>query len=192
MLYWMRYSLLLLLTTTLPGHLWAESVTIQQVEIMLQDERYLIDASIHFEFNERVLDALQHGVPLTIELQLQVVRKGARFWEQSRVNLQLYRILRFHALTQLYEIQSLEHDSSQSFATRDIAITALGEFQSLPVVDQRQLAKDEHYAIKLRAILDIESLPLTLRPLAYLTSDWNLSSGWQTYPLTPSLGSNSL
>ncbi len=192
MLYWMRYSLLLFLIATLPGHLWAEPVAIQQVEIALQEERYSINTVIHFKFNKRVLDALQHGVPLTIELQLQVIRKDAWFWEQSRVSLQLYRILRFHALTQLYEIQSLEHDSSQSFAIRDIAIDALGEFQLLPVVDLRQLSKDERYVIKLRANLDIESLPLTLRPLAYLTSDWNLSSGWQTYPLTPSLGNSSL
>lgn len=186
MLYWMRYNLFLL-TAMLPGLLWAEPVTVQQVEVQLQEGHYLIDAAIHFKFNETVLDALQHGVPLTVELQLQVARKDGWFWEQNRVNLQLYRTLRFHALTQLYEVQDLERNHSQSFATRDIAIAALGEIHSLPVADQRQLSKQEHYVIKLRASLDIESLPLTLRPLAYLTSDWNLSSDWQIYALTPLL-----
>ncbi len=174
---------LLLLTAMLPGLLWAESIVIQQVETRQQDNRYLLDATIHFEFNKTVLEALEHGVPLTIELQLQVARIGAWFWEPDVVSLQRYRVLRFHALTQLYEIQDLEHNHSQSFATRDIAIAALGEIHSLPVADRRQLAAGVRYEIKIRASLDIESLPLTLRPLAYLTPDWNLSSRWRRYPL---------
>ena len=183
MLYYMRHSLLFVLSVMLPGLLWAEAIVVQQVEMVQQDDRYLLDATIQIEFNETVLEALEHGVPLTIELQLQVVRKGGGFWEADTVSLQLYRVLRFHALTRLYEVQDLEHDRSQSFATRDIAISALGEIQALPVVDQRQLRQAVDYEIKIRASLDIESLPLTLRPLAYLTADWNLSSSWQRYPL---------
>jgi len=181
----MHYSLLLVLTVMLPGLLWAEPIVVQQVKTYQQGNRYLLDAAIHFEFNETVLEALEHGVPLTIELQLQVVRKGAWFWEPDVVNLRLYRVFRFHALTRLYEMQDLEHDHSQSFAIRDIAIAALGEIQSLPVVDRRQLAQGERYEIEMHVSLDIESLPLTLRPLAYLTADWNLSSRWHRYPLTP-------
>jgi len=192
MLYWMRYCLLLTLTTVLPGQLWAEPIAVQQVETQLQEDRYLLDATIHFELNETVLEALEHGVPLTIELQLQVVRRGAWFWEQNVVNLHLYRVLRFHALTGLYEIQDQKHERSQSFATRDIAIAALGEIQSLPVVEKKQLMVNESYIIELRAALDIESLPLTLRPLAYLTSDWNLSSKWHIHSLTQLLDTSTL
>ncbi len=173
----------LLLAVILPGLLWAEPVVVQQVEVRQQDDRYLLDAMIHFEFNETVLEALEHGVPLTIELQLRVVRRGAWFWEPDAVSLQRYRVLRFHALTRLYEIQDLENNHSQSFATRDIAIASLGEVDALPVADRRQLAAGVRYEIKIRASLDIESLPLTLRPLAYLTPDWNLSSRWHRYPL---------
>ncbi len=173
----------LLLATLLPGLLRAEPIVVQQLEMRLQEDRYLLDATIHFEFNETVLEALEHGVPLTIELQLRVVRSGAWFWEPDVVNLQRYRLLRFHALTRLYEIRDLEHNHSQSFATRDIAIAALGEIQALPVVDRRQLAAGAAYEIEVRASLDIESLPLTLRPLAYLSADWNLASRWRRYPL---------
>jgi len=192
MFHWMRHSLLFLLITMLPNLLWAEPVVVQQVETELQDDLYLLDATIHFEFNETVLEALEHGVPLTMVLQLQVVRNDAGFWEPDVINLQLYRVLRFHALTRLYEIQDLEHGRSQSFAFRDIAIAALGEIQSLPVVDRRQLTTGESYVIELRASLDIESLPLTLRPLAYLTSDWNLSSDWYHYPVPQLLEASTL
>ena len=183
MLYWMRYSLFLVMAT-LPGLLWAEPIAVRQVETQLQEDHYLLDAKLHFEFNETVIDALQHGVPLTIELQLQVVREDAWFWEPNVADLKLYRVLRFHALTGLYEIKSLVQGSSQSFAVRDIAISALGEIQSLFIAEKKQLIEGETYVLELRASLDIESLPLTLRPLAYLTADWNLTSDWHIHPLT--------
>jgi len=187
----MRYSLLLLIAI-LPGLLWAEPIVVQQVKIELQDDHYLIDAKLHFEFNKTVLDALEHGIPLTIELQLQVARENAWFWEQNVSTLQLHRVLRFHALTGLYEVQNLEQGSSQSFAIRDIAISALGEIQALSAVEKKQLIENETYVVALHAGLDIESLPLTLRPLAYLTSDWNLSSDWHIYPLSQLLDTSTL
>jgi len=191
MFYWMRYSLFLVIAI-LPGLLQAEPIAVRQVESQLQEERYLVDAQLHFDFNETVMDALQHGVPLTIELQLQVVRKDAWFWEPNVADLRLYRVLRFHALTGLYEIQNLEQGRSQSFAIRDIAISALGEIQSLFMVEKKQLIEGETYVLELRASLDIESLPLTLRPLAYLTADWNLASDWHIHPLTQLLDTSTL
>ena len=37
----------------------------------------------------------------------------------------------------------------------------------------------------LKIALDIEELPLPLRPTAYLLPSWKLSSGWTTWPLRP-------
>jgi len=187
----MRFSLLFIIAIV-PGLLWAEPIAVQRVETVLQEGHYLADAQLRFDFNKTVIDALQHGVPLTIELQLQVVRKDAWFWEPNVVDLKLYRILRFHALTGLYEIRNLEDGDSQSFAIRDIAISALGEVQSLFVVEEKQLIEGETYELELRASLDIESLPLTLRPLAYLTADWNLTSDWHIHPLTQLLDTSTL
>jgi hypothetical protein len=193
MLYCMRYRLLLVaLTVMLPGWLWAEPIVVQQVETELHAEQYLLDATINFEFNETVLEALEHGVPLTIVLQVQVVRRDAWFWEPDVVNLRLYRVLRYHALTRLYEVQDLQYDRTQSFAVRDIAFAELGEIQALPVAKKSQLTDKEDYMIELHVSLDIESLPLTLRPLAYLTSDWNLSSDWHIHPLAQLLDTSTL
>jgi hypothetical protein len=48
-----------------------------------------------------------------------------------------------------------------------------------------ELAADETYHLRMRADLDIESLPLPLQPLAYLGRGWKLTSGWSQWPLLP-------
>ena len=40
------------------------------------------------------------------------------------------------------------------------------------------------YQVKMRTFLDIESLPAPMRPLAYISSDWQLDSDWVSWPLT--------
>jgi len=170
----------------LPDLLWAENFEINQIQTQLQNETYVLDANIRYRLNDTVQEALEHGVPLTMVLHLQVLRRGAWFWQQSVVDFNYYRVLRFHALTGLYEVLDQAQGRSQSFATQEMAIYALGEIQGLPVVDQKQLEEGESYLLELHTQLDIESLPLTLRPQAYLTQDWNLSSSWNVNPLLSS------
>jgi len=43
---------------------------------------------------------------------------------------------------------------------------------------------DQHYFGMVKTALEIEALPLPLRPVAYLTPQWHLSSGWFEWPLT--------
>lgn len=167
----------------LPGLLWADDFEIRPLQIRLQDEVYVLDATARYRLNGTVLEALEHGVPLTMVLRLQVLRKEAWFWEQDEVDVHYYRVLSFHALTGLYEVFDQQQGRSQSFVTRDLAISAMGDFQGLPVISVRQVKKGVSYLLELHAQLDIESLPLTLRPQAYLTKDWNLSSDWSISPL---------
>ncbi|MEW8027162.1 MAG: DUF4390 domain-containing protein, partial [Candidatus Thiodiazotropha sp.] len=68
---------------------------------------------------------------------------------------------------------------------QDAALYALGEIANLPMVSPVKLAPGEAYQLRLRADLDIESLPLPLQPLAYLGRGWKLTTGWSQWPLQP-------
>jgi hypothetical protein len=61
----------------------------------------------------------------------------------------------------------------------------LGELEGLDLLREASLDPDTEYEIQIRASLDIEELPLPLRPTAYLKPSWKLSSGWSKWPLTP-------
>lgn len=178
-----RMRLLLLVCLLLPGLSWAQELAITQVDIQLQDGTYVLDAEINYQFNDTVLEALRHGVPLTFEVHLQVRREGAWVWEPDMVEQRLRYLVSYHALTSLYEVSDLTQGISRTFVTQDAALGFLGEIQGLPVINQRNLGGEDAYVIEMRTRLDIEALPLPLRPLAYLTPAWNLSSGWGTWPL---------
>jgi hypothetical protein len=151
----------------------------------LKDEEYLLNAQIDYDFSETALEALDNGVPLTIQMRIQVRPQDAWIWERSLVDLTQLYLIRYQPLSELYQVTRLPHGPQQSFVTRTAAIATLGEIEGLPVMRRHLLDPSEHYLMHIKVSLDIEALPLPLRPTAYLTPSWNLSSGWTQWPLEP-------
>ncbi len=146
---------------------------------------YLMDADILYQFSDQALEALESGVPLTLEVHTQLRREGAWIWEADLLDARLrYRILH-QALHGLYQVTDISNGTHQYFATRKAAFTALGRIRDVQLIEAKKLRQGETYRLSLKSSLDIEALPLPLRPLAYLSPAWNLSSEWSLWHLQP-------
>ncbi len=163
----------------------AAGILVTRIQTRPQDQEYLLDLGIEYNFSPTALEALSNGVPLTIEAQIQVRRKHAWIWEENLIDLRQLMLIRYQPLSRLYQVVRLPNGPKQSFVTRDAAISALGEISDLHLLQRDRLDTDEHYLMHIKVSLDIEALPLPLRPVAYLTPSWNLSSGWTKWPLEP-------
>jgi hypothetical protein len=153
---------------------------ITRLQCPLEEEYYRLDAEIDYRFSPDALEALQNGVRLTLELHIQVRRRDAWVWQEDIKSSRLRYTLRYHALSGLYQLEELGGGNRQSFATLEAALTALGSIDGLPLVKASQLAPGIRYLARLKTSLDLDALPLPLRPLAYLSPSWNLSSGWRS------------
>ncbi len=144
------------------------------------EDTFVLDANIDFNFSDKVIEALQNGVPITLELHLQVRKKGAWLWEKDLLDTRLRYQIRYHALASVYQVVDIQTNVQESFVTREIAITALGDILGMSVVKHEQMEKGKIYNVSLKASLDVDALPLPLRPIAYLSPAWNQSSEWRT------------
>jgi len=150
-----------------------------------RDGKYLLDVRIEYHFSPQALEALDNGVPLEVELQMRLERAGAWFWQEPVVDAVLSYVIRFQPLSKLYQVTNLDAETQQNFATREAALGAIGELNGLGLVQKDKLDPEEDYILRLRVKLEIETLPLPLRPLAYISPAWNLASEWTAWPLMP-------
>jgi hypothetical protein len=168
-----------------PPAFGASGFVVASASTRLQEQTYLLDVQVDYGFSETALEALDNGVPLTLEMQVQVRRKGAWIWESNLVERRQLYTIRYRSLPELYQVARLPEGPKQSFVTRAAAISALGEIHDLPLLDKSRLDPDESYLVRVQVSLDVEALPLPLRPVAYLKPSWDLSSGWSRWPLEP-------
>jgi len=170
----------------LPVVLQAEEVNLRNVSLTLsEDGRILLDADIGFDLNDTVAEALENGVPLTFETHVQMRRADAWIWESDVVEHRLRTVLLHRPLSGMYELRNLSGSEHLSFATRDAALRTLGNIVAMPVIERSSLNLDEDYLVRIEVHLDIESLPLPMRPLAYLQRDWWISSEPWEWRLRP-------
>ena len=163
----------------------AEEFVIRQAESVLLDDKYVINAKIEYNFSEVALEALENGVPLLVDLHVQIRRKGAWIWETDVTDFHHRRQLRYLPLSESYEVLDVGGEESRLFVSRSIALEALGEITELPLVEADKLQTGQSYRVEIKSKLDIEALPVPLRPKAYMSSSWKLASEWNEWLITP-------
>jgi len=173
-------ALPLVATPAPPEKVRAFSVT--NATTTLSDGVYLLDADIAYRLSDDAIEALDNGVALTIVREIEI-QHPRRFWFPKRATRIVQREqLDYRALSGLYVLTDLESAQQRNYPSRAASIAALGTITAMPLVEQRVLDSIT-YHIRIRTYLDIDTLPLPLRPLAYLSSEWQLRSDWHTWPL---------
>jgi hypothetical protein len=163
----------------------ARDFDVERVETRLEEGVFLMDANVRYAFSERALEALENGVPLTVEVHTQVRPADAWIWQESLVDQRLRYRIRYKPLSERYLVSQLPGERGRTYVTRDAALAALGEIRDLALLSPDRLEPDTAYEVQVRVSLDIEELPLPLRPMAYLYPSWKQSSKWTKWPLTP-------
>lgn len=175
-----------ILLACLPAVLLADDVKFQRIALTLSEEGLiLLDAEIAYDLNDTVSEALENGVPLTFETHVQMRHAKAWIWEKDIIDHRLRTVLRYRPLSGLYELRNLQGNDSLSFATRTAALRALGRVVAMPIIERDKLDLDREYLVRVEVKLDIEALPLPMRPMAYLKSDWSISSESWEWRLRP-------
>ncbi|MDH5777102.1 MAG: DUF4390 domain-containing protein [Gammaproteobacteria bacterium] len=161
----------------------AAEFKVRSVATELRDNVYVLNARINYTFSDEAQRALQSGIPLIILMDIGVERQRSWLWNKEVATLQQGYLLLYHALTKKYIINNLNSGAQHNYNSLTATLSTLGQVTNLPLIDKGLIEEDERYQVNLRVYLDIESLPAPMRPLAYLSSDWRLSSDWYSWPL---------
>ena len=155
------------------GYFEVRSATTQ-----IENGVHTLDARLQLVLSSEALAALESGVTLTIELQMQVIRVRRWVPDDIEAELAIRYELEYSPVSQRYIVRNLNSGDQDSFATLYSALNSLGRLQGLPVIDDALLVADRPYRIRLRAMLNTQRYPATLRLLFFWRGEWQLQSEW--------------
>lgn len=147
------------------------------------DNVIVLEARLQLVLSDEALDALDSGVPLTIELKLEAVRERRFLPDATDAELTLRYELEYRPLNQRYIVRNRNSGDQDSFATLYSALNNLGRIQDLPVVDESVLVADASYRMRLQALLNTQQYPAPLRLLFFWRDQWQLKSEWFEWSL---------
>ncbi|TFG40379.1 MAG: DUF4390 domain-containing protein [Chromatiales bacterium] len=144
---------------------------------------HTLDARLQLVLSSEALAALESGVTLTIEIQLQVIRVKRFLIDAVDAELAVRYELEYRPLSQRYIVKNLNSGDQDTFATLYSALNSLGRVQGLPVIDDALLLPDRSYRLRLRAMLNTQQYPAPLRLLFFWRGQWQLQSEWFEWSL---------
>jgi hypothetical protein len=173
----------LLVVLSVPAIAADPKFEIRSATVVAVEGVYLLNAKLHFVLPEGARQAIQDGVALTLHAELELQR-ARRWWLDDTVATleQNYEVV-YHALSENYLLRNLNSGEQTAFSTFDAALEALTALHDVPVLDQSLLNAGEKYEVRLRATLDVRTLPETLRLVLFWTDNWRQRTSWYLWPL---------
>ena len=142
----------------------------------------LLNAKFSIHLSSGAAEALDNGVPLTFELQVQLVKQHEWLWDTVESEHVQTRRLEFHALSRSYLVKDVDRGTQGNYSRLEDALAAVGTIDNM-LVSSMPLGSERNYYVRLRGSLDIEALPTPVRLLAYVSSGWDMDSEWYTWPI---------
>ena len=175
--------------TTWMTPLWADGLEgrfeVRSADLQLKDGVYHLNVHMDLPVGDAVRRGLADGVPLTVELDLDIERVRQMLPNSRVAELTQRYHLQYNAVSARYVLRNDNSGQQESLSTIDAAIERLSEVRGLPALDKALISADRRYEASVRAKIDYGSVPFSLRVVMFWVNDWHRESDWYTWTLQP-------
>jgi hypothetical protein len=158
---------------------------IRSADLELKDGVYHLNARMDLPVSDAVRRGLAEGVPLTLEVNLDVERVRQLLPNSRVAELTQRYHLQYNAVSAHYILRNDNSGQQESLGTVDAALELLSSVRNLPVLDKALISADRRYEASVRAKVDYGSVPFSLRVLMFWVNEWHRESDWYTWTLQP-------
>jgi hypothetical protein len=158
---------------------------VRSADLDLKDGVYHLNARLELPVSDAVRRGLAEGVPLTVELDLDIERVRQLLPNSRVAELTQRYHLQYNAVSARYILRNDNSGQQESLGTIDSALESLSDVRGLPVLDRSLISSDRRYEANVRAKVDYGTVPFSLRVLMFWVNEWHRESDWYTWTLQP-------
>ena len=158
---------------------------VRSADLQLKDGVYHLNAHLDLPVSDVVRRGLAEGVPLAMELDLDIERVRQLLPNSRVAELTQRYHLQYNAVSARYILRNDNSGQQESLSSVDSAVERLSEVRGLPVLDKALITADRRYEASVRAKIDYGSVPFSLRVVMFWVNDWHRESDWYTWTLQP-------
>ena len=158
---------------------------VRSADLELKDGVYHLNARIDLPVGDAVRRGLAEGVPLSLELDIDIERVRQLLPNSRVAELTQHYYLQYNAVSARFILRNDNSGQQESLGTIDAALEQLSEIRRLPVLDKSLIAADRRYEANVRAKVDYGTVPFSLRMVMFWVNEWHRDSDWYTWTLQP-------
>jgi hypothetical protein len=174
--------MLLLMASASPAYA-AEGISVTAATLEAVDDGWQLDAEFDIQFNPRLEEAVNRGVPLYFVLEFELSRP--RWWWFDEKPVQFSQTYKISYTPLLRQYRLAVGNVYQNFTRFDEVTRVLSRLRGVTIAERGAFKKDVTYQAGIRMRLDTAQLPKPFQINAIASRDWTLASDWHRWSLTP-------
>jgi hypothetical protein len=171
------------IVTLLGAPAGAQGIEVRKPTVTIEDNAFLLDAQFDITLTPTLEEAVNKGVPIYFLLEFELIRPRWYWFNDRVVSFQQSYRLSYNALTRQYRL-GVGH-LYQNFATLPEALEVMSRVRKRQDIQPGSVGKDTTYTAALRFRLDTSQLPKPFQLSALGSSQWQVSSDWFRWTVTP-------
>ena len=161
----------------------AQGITIRNATVEAADDGYQLDADFDIQLSPRLEEAVNRGVALYFVVEFELTRPRWYWFDEKPVQLSKTYKITYTPLLRQYRLTV--GNVYQNFTRLEEVVRVLARVRGWPAAEKGALRKDGPYLAQIRMRLDTSQLPKPFQLDAVGSRDWNLSSDWYRWNVTP-------
>ncbi len=162
---------------------FAEGIAVKSATVEAVEDGWQLDAEFDIQFNPRLEEAVNRGVPLYFVVEFELARPRWYWFDEKPVQFsQTYKIS-YTPLLRQYRLAV--GNVYQNFTRFEEVTRVLARLRGVHIADRGTFKKDVTYQAGIRMRLDTAQLPKPFQLNAIASRDWTLASDWHRWSLTP-------
>ncbi len=174
---------MMLLGSVFSSIAYSQGIKLRQIQLEPVEQKWTINASYQIELPPELSDAVKKGITFQFLTELNVTRGRWYWFEEKPITAVKIIKLSFQPLTQLYRVNVGALTLSAN--TLEEALIQVGAIAGWQVAELSALDNGRQYDGVIRMRLDLSQLPKPFQINALNAREWNLSSDWHQFVITP-------
>ena len=175
---------LMTLVTSQPA--FAESAKVSQVKVLTQGKYITVSAQLKEGFNDQILEAIQNGMPITFNFEIELIRDDLVKDNLIRASTVSHTV-QYDSLKKVYRFTQTGKNANRKIITRKKSQyqDLMSTLKDIPVAPVYRLNPEEKYYIRVKANLDSDQSPTSFKSLFFFVPFNDFQTAWaQTSPIS--------
>jgi hypothetical protein len=136
-------------------------------------------------FNKKNTQAIENGISTSFTFYVSLFKTSNSLFDKKITDIKTHATIKYNSMKQEYTVVCQWKDTpaliTKSF---DEAKTWMTEIDNLKVVPLNRLVKGDKYQIRMKALLEKVTLPLSLHYVFFFVSYWDFETDWYVINFT--------
>jgi len=152
---------------------------ITDIVINASKGRLLLSAAVKDCFTKEMLEGVQNGIPVTFRFKIRLER-GRSYWFSKKIKeLAINHTLSYDPIRREYQVAFAEYDQPRTTRSLAEAQQMMAELRGIEIAALKELKVGASYALRIKATLVENTLPLSIHSLIPFYSIWNFETDWR-------------